>query len=257
MQTADNVKLAIFLPEFDGPFDLLLSLIRRNEYPMDSLPVVTITGEFLAYVREAESIDMDLGGEFMETASWLVLLKSKSLLPREAGFEAQQELRNAVQQYELDRNELDNTKKLLVSLRSKKPRVAAAGAAPSRRIEEVDEKPEPTASDVVRRVRSAIASVRAAASFNVEDTHIATVEEQKTWVLDQTKQFPFGTPLTTEQWFTTQTNNAARASLLLALLELGRTGDLLIYQHRPCGAILVKRIHSEVCVSVYSDTSSL
>ena len=241
MQPYGNVQLAVSLPHFDGPFALLLDLIRKNEYPMENLPIAAITGQFLAFVKEAESLDMDLGGEFMETASWLVLLKSRSMLPREASVEAQNELRAAVRKYELDRETLDQTKVKLGGMRSKRQSVPAARAARSRRVEESDEEPEPTASDVVKRVRSAIATARAAASFNMGEAQSATVEEQTEWVLANTDQFPTETVFCTEPWFAAQTSIAARVSLLLALLELGRTGKVLLHQWYELGPVLMKR----------------
>ncbi len=250
MQTESTLQLAVSFPQFDGPLDLLLSLIRRNEYPIDNLPIVAITSEFLAYVREAESLDMDLGAEFMETASWLVLLKSRSLLPRDASTEAQQELREAVQKYQLDQEELEKPKKLLSGLRSSRPRVPAAGAPPGRRVEEIDEEPPPTAADVVRKVRSAIASARAAASFSIGEAQAATVAEQREWILAQTAQFPAGTTLSTDIWFAVQTSISARASLFLALLELARTRHILIHQARPYAVILVKAIIQDTAVTV-------
>lgn len=56
-------RLRISLPRYDGPFDLLLSMIRRNEWSIDDLPIVEITGQFLAYIKAAKEIDADLGGE--------------------------------------------------------------------------------------------------------------------------------------------------------------------------------------------------
>jgi segregation and condensation protein A len=241
MQLEETVQLAVTLPYFDGPFDLLLDLIRKNEYPMENLPIATITRQFLAYVQEAQSLDMDLGGEFIETGSWLVLLKSRSMLPREASVEAQQELREAVRKYELDRETLAQTKEKLGGLRSKRQRVPAAGAASARRVEESDEEPEPTASEVVRRIRSAIATRRAAASFNMGEALAATVEEQREWVLNHTGQFPIGTAFSTDPWFESQTTIAGRASLLLAMLELGRTGEVLLHQRREFSPVLLKR----------------
>ena len=88
MNKESTTRIAISLPRFDGPFDLLIALIRRNEYEIDALPVVEITSQFLAYVKDARQIDAELGGEFVEVASWLVLLKSRSLLgtPQEREF---------------------------------------------------------------------------------------------------------------------------------------------------------------------------
>ena len=241
MRPYGNVHLAVSLPHFDGPFALLLDLIRKNEYPMENLPIAEITGKFLVFVQEVQSLDMDLGGEFMETASWLVLLKSRSMLPRESAVEARNELRVAVQKYELDRETLDHTKVKLGGMRSKRQAVSAAAAARARHFEESNEEPEPTASDVVKRVRSAIATARAAASFSMGEARSATVEEQTEWVLANTDQFPAETVFSTDLWFEAQTSLAARVSLLLALLELGRTGEVLLHQWRDLGPVLMKR----------------
>src|ERR1035438_5226077 len=77
-------RLTISLARYDGPFDVLISLIRRNEWSIDDLPVLEITRQFLAHIQAADDMDAELGGEFVETASWLVLLKSRSMLPGEA-----------------------------------------------------------------------------------------------------------------------------------------------------------------------------
>jgi len=85
---SEGALLSLSLGSFDGPFDLLLSLIRRNQYAIDALPVLEITGQFLAYVRAVQEMDAELAGEFVEVASWLVLLKSRSLLPARRDEEA-------------------------------------------------------------------------------------------------------------------------------------------------------------------------
>lgn len=249
MQNSSNVQLAVSLPYFDGPFDLLLSLIRRNEYSMDNLPIVAITGQFLDYIHKADELDMDLGGEFIDTASWLVLLKSRSILPQESGAEAQRELREAVQKYQVDREELDQTKKKLRRLRTHRERAPAPAAAHGRRVEEVDEEAAPTAAEVVKRLRSAIASARAAAAFSVGEAVSATVAEQQEWILAQISQFPTGTPFSTEPWFADQTNSGARISLFLALLELCRTGELLVHQCRDFGSIYVKSLNPDRAIA--------
>ena len=242
METDSNVQLGVSIQSFDGPFDLLLALIRKNEYPIDDLPLVEITAQFLAYIREAKELDMNLGAEFMEAGSWLVLLKSRSLLPREAAATAQNELRAEVRKYELERERLLKTKMLLEGLGSKRQRVPASRAARGRRIDEVDEDMAPDASEIVRRVRSAIASARAAASFSMMELSALTVDEQKTWVLEQLAPYPAGTPLSTEEWFAAQTAAGSKASLFLALLELGRKGDVLLNQRCDYGAIYLKRL---------------
>lgn len=242
MQTQSDVQLAVSMPEFDGPFDLLLSLIRKNEYPIDNLPIAEITRQFLAYIREAENLEMNLGGEFMETGSWLVLLKSRSMLPREAAGAAQDELRQAVEKYEVDREEVDKTKQLLGGLRSKRERVPVAGAPTARRVSEVDEAVKPTAAEVVRRIETAMANARAAAAFRITETASLTVQEQRDWILLQIASIPPGTVVSTAPWFEAQQDVGSRASLFLALLEFVKTGEILVRQRCEFGTIYMKRM---------------
>jgi chromatin segregation and condensation protein Rec8/ScpA/Scc1 (kleisin family) len=74
--------ITVAIDRFDGPLDLLLALVRRNQYPLDALPIAEITRQYLAYIKEASGADVELGGDFLETASWLVLLKSRAMLPQ-------------------------------------------------------------------------------------------------------------------------------------------------------------------------------
>ncbi len=70
------------LESFDGPLDLLLSLIQKNKVEISDIPIALICDQYMAYIREAERMDMDLAAEFIVMASELMLIKSKMLLPR-------------------------------------------------------------------------------------------------------------------------------------------------------------------------------
>ena len=74
-----NVKLS----NFEGPLDLLLFFIRRDELDVYDIPIASITEEFLEYVRIMELLDLELAGEFVVMASMLVQIKAQMLLPRE------------------------------------------------------------------------------------------------------------------------------------------------------------------------------
>lgn len=70
------------LETFEGPLDLLLSLIHKNKVNIEDIPIVLIFDQYMEYIREAERMDMDLAAEFIVMASELMLIKSKMLLPR-------------------------------------------------------------------------------------------------------------------------------------------------------------------------------
>lgn len=71
----------IHLPVFDGPFDLLLFFIERDELDIQNIPIAKITGDFLDYIRSMEAINIDLASEFIVTAATLMRIKARMLLP--------------------------------------------------------------------------------------------------------------------------------------------------------------------------------
>ena len=77
-----NGTFTIKLPAFEGPFDLLLFFIERDELDIYNIPIAQITDDFLAYLRQMESLSVDLGSEFIVVAATLMRIKAKMLLPR-------------------------------------------------------------------------------------------------------------------------------------------------------------------------------
>src|SRR5580692_5670331 len=67
---------------YDGPMDLLLDLIRKQDIDIYDIPIARITAQFLGYVEKLKSTDVDVAGEFIYMASLLIHIKSKMLLPR-------------------------------------------------------------------------------------------------------------------------------------------------------------------------------
>ncbi len=70
------------LDAFEGPLDLLLSLIQKNKVEITDIPIALICDQYVAFIREAERLDMDIASEFIVMASELMLIKSKMLLPK-------------------------------------------------------------------------------------------------------------------------------------------------------------------------------
>lgn len=78
MSTTYQIKL----PQFEGPFDLLLFFIERDELDIYNIPINTMTQDFLAYIHELESLNIELASEFILFISTLMRIKAKMLLPR-------------------------------------------------------------------------------------------------------------------------------------------------------------------------------
>lgn len=82
----------IKLPQFEGPFDLLLFFIERDELDIYDIPIAKITDDFLDYIRQMEALNIDLASEFILVAATLMRIKAKMLLPRRSVDEAGNEI---------------------------------------------------------------------------------------------------------------------------------------------------------------------
>lgn len=112
------VTYTIKLPQFEGPFDLLLFFIERDELDIYDIPVATITNDFLDYIRHLERLNIDVASEFILVAASLMRIKAKLLLPRkeldEEGNEIdpRQELVERLLEYKRYKNILSDLKDL-------------------------------------------------------------------------------------------------------------------------------------------------
>ena len=70
------------LDQFEGPLDLLLTLIQKNKVSITDIPIAIICDQYMAFITKAQEMDMDIASEFIVMASELMLIKSKMLLPR-------------------------------------------------------------------------------------------------------------------------------------------------------------------------------
>jgi segregation and condensation protein A len=77
-----NSSYQIRLPQFEGPFDLLLFFIERDELDIYNIPISKITNDFLDYIHQNEELNIELSSEFILFISTLMRIKAKMLLPR-------------------------------------------------------------------------------------------------------------------------------------------------------------------------------
>lgn len=99
------------LDQFEGPLDLLLTLISKNKVSITDIPIALICDQYMDYIEQAQKMDPDIASEFIVMASELMLIKSRMLLPHEEGTEndPRREIADALllyQQAKLAANEL-------------------------------------------------------------------------------------------------------------------------------------------------------
>jgi segregation and condensation protein A len=83
----------IKLQQFEGPLDLLLFFIKRDELDILDIPISRITKEFLEYINYLQELDLEVAGDFIVMAAELMQIKVKMLLPREPGMEEEEDPR--------------------------------------------------------------------------------------------------------------------------------------------------------------------
>lgn len=83
------MQYTVKLENFEGPLDLLLYLVRKNEIDIEHIPIVAITQQYMEYVELMKALNLDVAGEFLVMAATLLYLKSRALLP--AGDEEEQD----------------------------------------------------------------------------------------------------------------------------------------------------------------------
>lgn len=118
----------IRLPQFEGPFDLLLFFIERDELDINNIPISRITEDFLQYIHQLEELDVDLASEFILVAAQLMSIKARMLLPRkqvdETGEEIdpRQELVDRLLEYKRYKSILDEMRQLEEDRQFRNPR---------------------------------------------------------------------------------------------------------------------------------------
>ena len=81
--TPESLYFYIDTPNYDGPLDLLLHLIRKHSMDIFDIPINMITKKYLEVLDEMQSLNLDVAGEFLVMAATLAEIKSKMLLPKE------------------------------------------------------------------------------------------------------------------------------------------------------------------------------
>src|SRR3989440_4202019 len=101
---------------YDGPFDLLLDLIRKQDIDIHDIPIARITEQFLTYTERMKAVDVDSAAEFIYMASLLIHIKSKMLLPRDpdAPAEDQGDPRDELVQRLLEHEKFKNAAQMLL-----------------------------------------------------------------------------------------------------------------------------------------------
>ena len=233
------------LPVFDGPLDLLLHLIRKNEVDIYDIPIAAITRQYLETLELMRELNLDVAGEFVFMAATLIHIKSKMLLPppHEDGTEDEIEDPRAelvarlleYQQYKEAAQVLyeRQTLRSAVWLRSET-------SLASIRAEEANNQEDLVDVDLFELLtafRSVMERLRQRRDITFEKETV-TIEEMIQILSDRVSP---GSSVSFEQLFEGVTSRILLVVTFLAILEMVRLQVLRIYQQKPFGTIHVSR----------------
>ncbi len=82
-QGAEGEKLLLYLGDFDGPIDMLLSLARDQKVDLTKISILALANQYLEYIEKARELRLELAADYLVMASWLAYLKSRLLVPQD------------------------------------------------------------------------------------------------------------------------------------------------------------------------------
>ncbi|MEC9486875.1 MAG: segregation/condensation protein A [Prosthecochloris sp.] len=184
-----DTTFRITLDEFEGPLDLLLFFIKRDELDIYNIPISKITTDFISYIDAMQSLNLEVAAEFIYMASLLMSIKVKMLLPREMPddsdadeFDPRTELVERLLEYK----QIKEGTAELGPLEACRAAMFSRGCFEDADPEVVDELDEPlnrpTLYNLIMAYKSALDRVPQARVQNVEDAPV-TVDEQCAYIL--------------------------------------------------------------------------
>ncbi len=226
---------------YDGPLDLLLDLIRKQDIDIYDIPIAKITAQFLAYVNQLRATDVDVAGEFIYTASLLIHIKSRMLLPRspagpdDAGEDPRRELVERLLEHE-------RFKSAAQMLQQKQMLEAATWTNPGFREFQDDEGAEPEIAadtvDLVRIFRDIIDRARNRPVLDVEEDSV-TVGQMIQFLAR--RLIMEDKPIALRRLLRHTRSERALVAMFLALLEMVRLQAVLLRQDRAFSDIFIKK----------------
>jgi len=236
--------LNIHLEQYEGPLDLLLDLIRRQQIDIKDIPIATITAQYLEYLDKAREMDIDLGSEFVYMAATLIHIKSRMLLPRDPALAAEgesaedprQELVDRLLEHERFKNaaEMLQQKRLIEENVWSNPQVRAFVSA--------DEDPglAITLFDLVKAFGDLLERAKNRPVYEVETADV-TVGDMIRYLRSRFVAGKEDQPVFIMRIFEQQRSRRAMVALFLAVLEMVRMQAVVVTQKDLFGEIALKR----------------
>lgn len=226
---------------FEGPLDLLLYLIKKNEVDIYDIPIVEITNQYFEYLNLMQLLDLDIAGEFLVMAATLMMIKSRMLLPpeerpvEEEEEDPRWELVQQLIEYKRFKDaagKLQELEKYQEGIFSRLPEVDSA-------VEESVRLSDVSIFDLLSALQKILKYAKDEDNLILVNAPQFTVEDKMEEILStvQTKKKVEFTEL-----FTQQSTRYEIITIFLALLELIRLAQVIVFQEFPFGKIVISAV---------------
>jgi segregation and condensation protein A len=226
---------------YDGPLDLLLDLIRKQDIDIYDIPIAQITAQYLGYVEHIRELDVDVASDFIYMASVLIQIKSRMLLPRDPTIsaDAQDDPRAELVNRLLEHEKFKMAAQMLLQRQQIEDAVLSNPAMKEFKNAEGTE-PEMAADvvDLVRTFQQILDRARHRPIISVDEDAVTVTQmidyfRHRLVVEDR--------PIKLKQLLRTLQTRNALVCAFLALLELVRLQAILLRQERVFGDIIIKK----------------
>ena len=236
--------LDIRLEQYEGPLDLLLDLIRKQQIDIKDIPIATITAQYLEYMEKARETDIDLGAEFVFMAATLIHIKSKMLLPRDPVLEPDKDNREDPRQELVDRllehERFKNAAEMLQQKRMIEENVWSNPQLGAFVSEDDDPGLVTTLFDLVKAFGELLERAKTRPTYEVESTDI-TVADMIHYLRERFLEAGADQPVFILRIFEQQRSRRAMIALFLAVLEMVRMQAVVLAQKDLFGEIALQR----------------
>jgi segregation and condensation protein A len=236
--------LNVHLEQYDGPLDLLLDLIRKQQIEIKDIPIATITQQYLEYLEKAREMDIDLGAEFVYMAATLIHIKSRMLLPRDPALgqegEASEDPRQELVERLLEHERFKNAAEMLQQKRMIEENVWSNPQIKAFTSEDDDPGLAITLFDLVKAFGEMLERAKNRPVYEVESADV-TVADMVRYLRDQFLEVKEDQPVFILRIFEQQRTRRAMIALFLAVLEMVRMQAVKLAQKDLFGEIALQR----------------
>lgn len=226
---------------YEGPLDLLLDLIRKQDIDIYDIPIAKITAQYLAYVEKIRELDVNIAAEFIYMAAVLIHIKSKMLLPRDpmAPAEELEDPRTELVNRLLEHEKFKSAAQMLLQKQQIEDAVLSNPAIKNF-MEAEGTEPELAADviDLVKTFQQVLERVRTRPVLNVDDETV-TVGQMIDYL--RRRLSLEDRPIRLKQLLMRVPSRQALVCMFLALLELVRLQAIQVRQDRLFGEIAVRK----------------